>query len=73
MIKLSHLMTDTDNEIIKKKNSKQPNKSSDEHGFMRLSNNLYVNCLVSHQTLPVKGSEGGERSINNGGYWDGKK
>jgi len=50
-----------------------PNKSSYEHGFMHLSNNLYVNCLVSRQTLPVKGMEGGERYINNGGYWGEKK
>ena len=40
---------------------------------MHLSNNLYMNCLVACQTLPVKGRVGGERYINNGRYWDGKK
>jgi hypothetical protein len=72
MIKLSYLMIDTDNENVKK-NFKKPNKSSYEHGFMHLSNNLYVNCLVSRQTLLVKRTEGGERYINNGRYWDEKK
>lgn len=69
-------MTDTDNENVKKKKkkiSKEPNKSSYENGFMHLSNNLYMNCLVACQTLPVKGRVGGERYINNGRYWDGKK